>query len=471
MLRRNITCVALEPSLCHNKVAYFVKMREAGGRPEANCFAPSQMRIPMKKYFLRAALVASLSMFAVGTSFVSNPAYAADKPKISSSIAKPLSDAQKALQAKDWATAIAKCKEAQGASDLTDYDKFMIDYFLGFAYFNSGDLKDAGVAYAAAAQIPNMPEDDHKSTLHNAILLAAQQNDYKTIVTLGQIAVKENQLDTAVAGELAIAYYNLNDLDNAKTYAQKSIDLAKAAGKTPERQAYQVLVFAQSKQKDLAGETQSFETMSNLYGNPEDWGHLLDLSLADLSTANRQFRDIAALDIYRLRIVTGASTVAEDYRAMADAATLLRTYGDAQTALKTGIAKGAFTQSQAASALAKANADARKDEPILPQAEASAAKQKSADEDVSVAEAYFGYGRYADAARVAQNALGKSGPKVAEARLLLGMSQAMQGDSATAAQTLQSADGDAAIAKVAHLWWLYATRKYGAAPATPAAAH
>jgi tetratricopeptide (TPR) repeat protein len=429
----------------------------------------------MKKKFLRAALVASLSMFAVGTFLATSSAVAAseqpEKPKISKAISKQMSDAQKALQAKDWPTAIAKCKEAEGIADTTDYDKFMIQYFLGFAYFNSGDKKSAGEAYATAAHIPNMPADDHSTTLHNALLLAADQNDYKSIVDLGQIAVKENQLDHAIAGEMAIAYYNLNDLPNAASYAQKSIDLATAAGKTPDRAAYQVLVFCQNKQKDIAGETKTFEQMANLYGNVDDWGHLIDLSLATLSTASKQYREIAALDLYRLRVVTGATSVGEDYKAMADAATILHSPGDARTALKTAVSKGVLTQGQVNAALAKASADAARDEPILAQAEAAAAKQKSADEDMSVGEAYFGYGRYADAARVAQRAIAKGGARTAEAKLLLGMCQVQQGDNTTGAQTLSSVDGDPAMDRVGHLWTLYATRKYGAAPATPAAAH
>lgn len=425
----------------------------------------------MKKKLLRAALVAGLSMFAATATFVAQPAYAADsKPQVSKSIRTQLSDAQKALQAKDWATAIAKCTEAKAATDLTDYDRFMINYFLGFAYFNSGDRAKAAEAYATAAVIPDMPADDHKSVLHNALLLEADQNNYAKVIEVGQVAAKENALDATTAGQVAIAYYNTNDLTNAETFAQKSIDLATAAGKLPERAAYEVIVFSQNKQKDIPGETKTFETMANYYGNADDWGHVIDLALISLSNTGKGFREVAALDLYRLRLLVGATTPAEDYTTMADAAQLLHSYGDVITALETGLSKGVLNQAKVAGMLKKAKADAAADQPILAQAEASAAKSATPDKDLSVAEAYYGYGRYADAARVAQRAAAKGGPKAAQAKLLLGMAQARQGDDATATTTLATVEGDPALAKVAHIWTLYTTRKYGKTPAAAPAA-
>ncbi|MDE2182862.1 MAG: hypothetical protein KGJ78_07555 [Alphaproteobacteria bacterium] len=424
----------------------------------------------MKKNLLRATLVAGLSMFAVTATVTTQPAYAADeKPHISKSISSLMSDAQKALKDKDYATAIAKCKQAQATSDLSDYDHFMIDYFLGFAYFNSGDRASAGAAYADAAKIPGMPADDHRSVVHNALLLAADQNNYPRVVEVGQVADKDNTLDSTTAGQLAIAYYNLKDGANAAVYAQKSIDFATAAGKMPERAAYEVLVFTQYDKKDMTAVTKTFETMCNYYGNQDDWGHLLDLELAALSTATKTYREIAALDIYRLRLLTNATTSGDDYTTMADVATSVRSWGDAKQALEAGVAQGKLQESKVGAQLKKVSADAARDEPIMAQAEAAAAKQKSVDEDLSVGEAYYGYGRYADAARVAQRAIGKGGPRVAEARLLLGMSQVRMGDDATAAQTLASVDVDPAMDRVAHIWSLYATRKYGKTAAAPAA--
>jgi len=73
----------------------------------------------MKKNLLRAVLAASFSLFVAGA--LATPSYAADAPKpptVSKSIGKQLSDAQKAVTAKDWPTAFAKLKEAQTLEQL-----------------------------------------------------------------------------------------------------------------------------------------------------------------------------------------------------------------------------------------------------------------------------------------------------------------------------------------------------------------
>ena len=103
----------------------------------------------MKKNLVRAVLVASLSLFIAGAAFTPTPAVAASsakddgKPKLSKAAAKPLSDAQKAFNAKDFATMLAKTKEAQALPNLTDYDTYIVNYFMGLAYFNAGDKVSA----------------------------------------------------------------------------------------------------------------------------------------------------------------------------------------------------------------------------------------------------------------------------------------------------------------------------------------
>src|SRR5262249_24226848 len=104
--------------------------------------ATDRVRKSMKKNLLRAAVFACLPFCAIGFTAVTIPASAAEKapeaPKVSKSIGKQINDAKKAADAKDWATVIAKSKEARQVPDLTDYDKYLISRFLGVALFNTG---------------------------------------------------------------------------------------------------------------------------------------------------------------------------------------------------------------------------------------------------------------------------------------------------------------------------------------------
>jgi hypothetical protein len=422
----------------------------------------------MKKSLMRAVMVACLPLCAMGVAVVTTPAVAAEKvktPSVSKSISTLISDAKKAGDKKDYQTIIAKCTEALAVPDLTDYDKYAIHRYLGIAYFNVNEHVKAKESLALVILNPATPPEDRKSLITAAVGLAAENNDSPLVIKLGQVAIEQNIASSEVLTTLAIAYYKVDDYPNTVATAQKGIDAAKAEGKLPQYNIYQVQAFSYDKLKDRATSLKVFELMARDYGNPDDWRNVIDLTLEQIALSPKgSMREIAALDLYRLRMTVNATWDAQNYLAMADAAGQLRSWGDAQQALKAGIAKGVLPQAKYGPALNQVNADAKKDEPSLPQLEKLL---KNGKEVMNVAEAYYGYGSYADAARLAQKVMGMGGATATQARLLLAMSQAKMGDETAAAQTLANFSGDAALSKAAHLWNIYLQRTYGrtAAPA------
>lgn len=426
----------------------------------------------MKKSLLRAAMIACLPFCAMGLAVATSPALAADKapeaPKVSKSISKIMSDAKKAMDEKDYKTVVAKCEEAQKTPDITDYDKYLINRFLGVAYFSLGDRDKSRANFAAVIKNPGTPVADRQYLIGPAMSLAAEVNDNAGVIELGKVAIADGVTNPDVLGTLASAYYQTNDFTNAIAYAQKGMDMAVSQGKIPQYGLYQILAFSYDKQKNRTQEVKMFEAMARDYGKPDDWRYLLDFSLELLPAGNKLARQIAALDIYRLRMAVDAAWIPQNYLEAADAAQGIRAFGDARQVLQMGISKGVINQAKVAPLLNQINADAKKDEPALPQVEKIA---KSGKDLVSVAEAYYGYSRYADAARVAQKAVDAGGATVAEAKLVLAMSQVRQGNEAAAKQTLTGFQGDPALVRAAELWNVYLSRKYGAAAAAAPAAH
>jgi len=418
----------------------------------------------MKKSLLRAAVVACLPFCAMALTSA-QAADKADTPKPSKSIAKPLGECQKALNAKDYATTIAKCSEAKATPDLTDYDLYLINRFIGVAYYQTNDRPHAAEAFIAVVKNPASPEEDRHNLLAAAIQLASETNNAAAVGDLAQIAMKTPTVNPDVFAPIAQFYYSANDSQNTILYAQKGIDLATAQGKLPQYGIYQLLTFSYDKLKDRQNEIKGLTLMARDYGKAEDWKYLLDFSLEFLPKGNKNAAAVAALDIYRLRLVVGADWAASNFLEAADAADSVKAFGDERTFLSMGLQKGAFNAAKVAPLVAKNNADAKKDEPALPQIEKIAKDGKSL---TSVAEAYYGYGRYADAARAAQNAINAGGPFAAEAKLILAMSQVRQGNEAAAKQTLAGFSGDPAFMRVADLWNVYLNRHVAAA--APAAA-
>ncbi len=425
----------------------------------------------MKKSLLRAAIVACLPFCAMGLAVVATPAQAAEKaaeaPKISRSISKLMIDAKKALDDKDYKTAVAKCEEAAKATDLTDFDKYYINRIAGVAYFSLGDRDKARQAFVSVIKNPATPASDREYLIGPAMSLAAEVNDNATVIELGKIAIADNTTNPDVLGTLASAYYQTNDLTNAVAYAQKGLDAANAQGKVPQYGLYQILAFSYDKEKDRKNEVKMFEQMARDYGKPDDWGYLLDFSLELLPQGSKGSREIAALDLFRLRLIVGATWSPQNYLEAEDAAQAIRSWGDAQQVLNMGIDKGVINKAKIGPTLNQINSDARKDMPALPQVEKIA---KSGKDLVGVAEAYYGYQRYADAERVAQRAIAAGGPTVAEAKLVLAMSQVRQGNEAAAKQTLANFQGDAPLTRVADLWNFYLSRRYTQQAAAPAPA-
>lgn len=406
-----------------------------------------------------AAALAALCCAAVGSQ-----ALASSSPKLSASVGKPLVDAQKLLQSGDAQGALAKVKEAQAASgDHTDYDNYIINFMLTQCYVKLNDMADADVAAEAAAESPAMPDDQKQMVVHVALQLSAQQQHWQKTIAYGQQLAGTPGLDEPAVADLAVAYYNTGDMAHAQQYAQQDIDMAKAAGQPPNQTALQIVMNAQVKQNNQAGAAQTLEQLAMSSGDPRAWGELINNSLGTAGMNDTYF-----LDICRLLDFSGVISQPDDYLQLARAAAQGGYPAEAVKVFEQGIAAGKITQAQAGATLRKARGDAAADARDLPQFAKAAEHAKTGEQDVKMAEDYWGYGRYADAEAAARRALAKGGLKSpAEGQLMLAMSIAAQGRTDEAITAFGQVTGNAAALRTAHLWtiWLQSKKQPAAQPA------
>ncbi|GEM_PF-1224673 len=433
----------------------------------------------MFKNMLRALALASLSLFVTTAVVAPTAAYAADKSKKDGDSAKKMSkgvsklavEAGKLMEAKDWQGAIAKLTEAQAKADQTDYDKYIVNYYLGVCNVRLNDFKTSADFFYAAALVPNVPVEDHNDVVAKTLMVTANTNNYARIVEISKsLVTSDAQLTEMLAMIIGTAYHNIGDYQNAIAYANKSIDIAVAAGRTPDHEVYQTLLSSYGHLKNLPEQVKLLEKMCSLFGRPDDWSYLNDVTFNAMSTiGSKGNRETAAFFLYRLRLIVKADASTEDYQLAADLAFDQNSPGDVVNALSRAEAAGKIT-AKGRALLAKSRNDARADEATLSKAETAVAKAPNGTQAVSVAEGYFGYGKYADAARVAQVAVGKGGPKLNEALMVLGAAQTMLGQDDAAAATFARVKGDKAFERVAQIWTIYATRKYGRVQTAPASA-
>ena len=419
----------------------------------------------MKMKSIRAALAAGL--FGAASLVALHAAAAADAPsgpKVSAAVSKPLGDAQTLMKAGDLKGAMDKINEAAALPNLSADDTYVINEFRANAAVGLKDYDTATIAFEAMADSPSMPADQKASTLHNAIILATNAKHYAKAVQYGAELQAIGPLDDKDAAALSEAYYYTNDYAHAKEMAQKSIDTAKAAGQLPDRGALQIVMNSDANSKDEAGAEATLEELAGDYGDPSDWGQILDIALG-----TKGLRDIDALYLNRLRIVTGATGKADDYLLVGNVALQMGFPGEARAALEQGIQKGVISEGGKAGAmLAQARSKAAVDEKSIG-AQIAAGDKQGGEYNVKLAEALYGYSRFADSEAAARRAIAKGGTKdPTEASMVLAMALTGEGKYSDAVTTFQSVSGGPATNKAAHLWTVYAQHKV--APPAPAAA-
>jgi hypothetical protein len=430
---------------------------------------PARDRLPraikeeaMMKTFVRAAFVASLMGGMVCTAaLLPPPARAADDskakkdqgPGISKEVMIPLYAAQKAMQDGDYPTAMEKIKAAEAVPVRTPEDDYQINKFKAYIALDLKDNDTAFAAFEAMANSPMLVDEDKVQTYTNAFVLSAMLKNNDNVIKYGKLLDAVKPLDDKGLAIISQAYYLNKDVPDANTYAQKSVDAAKAEGKDADPFVLQLLLNLQAKTNPNAA-VETLEQIAASDPSPNSYQQLTGLALATPG-----IRDLDALYIYRLRFMAGGMKVSDDYTIMANIALQLGYPEEAKEVLEQGVNTGKVESGYgtAGGLLAKAKTDSAADRAALPQIAAAADKSKTGEQDVKLAEDYWGYGRYADAEAAARRAIAKGGLKdPSEGNLILGISLVAQGKNIEAQEPLSKVDGSQARAKAGHLWYLFA---------------
>ena len=383
----------------------------------------------------------------------SAPAMGADKgPSVSRDVGQHLQDAIKALNAKDYKTALAAVQAAQGVSGQSDYDKFKINEFLSIVYNDMDDKVSAEAPAAAAANSTVVPDSEKPEIYIRAMVLAEDNKHYDQAIKFGKQFEALGKPDSRVTEELLQAYMNAGDTADTAIYVKKVKDAEIAAGKMPDQALLDTEFNMKIKAHDQDGAAQVLLELAIDYNESRDWSQLLDVVFA---TKGLREKDIVHLG--RLFFATGAPVPPDDANFIAEATNHLGYYGDAQTAVD----KGAKPVPGLAGKVAA-------DKKSLGQQIAAGPKQ-GGQYNLKLAEALYGYGRYADAETAARAAIAKGDvADPSDVQLVLGEALFSQGKYAEAAQTFAGVKGGGpATGRIASIWQQYAQVK--ARPATAAA--
>jgi tetratricopeptide (TPR) repeat protein len=369
-------------------------------------------------------------------------------PQVRVSVGKPLNEAMKLVDMKDFAGALAKVREADAVMDKTPFEDYSISKYMGFIAINQPmpDYTAATAAYNRQIASGGAPDAEKAAMYSIAARLNYQAMAYADVIKDSAELQKLEPLDDTGYLVLIQSYYNTNDFVNAAASAKVEIAAKIAANMKPTEDVLGLLLNAQIKNMDEGGARQTLDQLATISAKPEVWGQVMDFALGTMGISDHQL-----LNLYRLSILTGTMKDT-DFLAMATIDLQNGLPAEAKAVLTKGNKPGDL--------LNQANMFLARDQQALPALAAEAAKQTNGEIDVKLGESYYTYGRYDEAVAAIQKGIEKGSLKdTADAQTTLGIALLAAGKKADALAALDKAAATAgAGAQVAHVWSLYGRR-------------
>jgi hypothetical protein len=402
-------------------------------------------------------LMAFMCCSAISPAFSADKADKGDSQKISRTIAKEITAAQKAMQAQQWSEALKNLEAAETKSPLTTYDKKTIYEFKGICYVRLNNLKAGQTAYEAALATGGYPPEDLPKTYRLLFQLAATNQQPAKAIEYGKQASDAgaaNDNDLMIMSQL---YYQLKDCKNSAVWGDKSIAAFKKAGEPPKEVLYQLKLQCASDANETPAMIAALYDLVRLTNKTNYWNNLIRLERQD------ERDDHNTLMIYRLMYDTNSMQADTDFIEMAQLLGDAALPGEAQMVLEKAGTSGVLKdehKERTNRLLASMKTRADTDKKGLPALEAEATKNPAGQLDVKLGEVYFGTGDYQGAVTAITRGIGKGQIKqLDEAYVYLGRAQVALKNNAEAKKAFVQLKTVPNISqRVLKLWELYADK-------------
>lgn len=412
------------------------------------------MKSIAKKTLSATALAVAL---AIGAGVAAPASFAAEqKPSVSKAATKPIADAQKAIQAKNFEAAIAKLNEVDAIPTRTPYDIYAAAQLRAYALGQLGRTMDALPFYVAELESGFMTPEDASRISRGVTQLFYQNKDYAKSVEWGQKTLAAGYGDADTWFFIAHSLHFQKKYGEAIQVVNDYLSDAMKKGEKPKENHLLVMLQASAQSRDNGNVMKGLETLVQYYPKTEYWRDLLVTvrDAAGRGTASENY----TFNIYRLMRETGALKEANDFLEMAQLGVSQGSPGEAGDALRRGAADSAFgTESEKAAAAklqqtSKGLEDA--DRAGLAKFEVEAKAAKGGEGDVRLGQAFLSYDQSEKAVEAIQRGIGKGSLRNAdEAQILLGIAYLRLNRKADAAMAFAAVKGtDARFATLSRLW-------------------
>jgi len=377
--------------------------------------------------------------------------------KISKKVDKPMSEAEKAFNAKNWDEVLLKVTEAEAVPvEKTLWDQYWIHEFRGRAYLSQEKYAEAAKELEPGLSSPCMDAADKPARARMLLQIAYRLKEYPKVIEVGNKYLETNK-DPDIASYVGNAYYATDDFTNTRRIMTEVVAQQEATSKPPEELTYRILQGACIKLKDMACVADQLEKLVIHYPKPNYWQDLMSVLMAGTPTSKPNNNQL--LNMWRLADNANVLEDPSEYLEMAQLAVGQGLPGEALAVLEKGTQKNVFTRAsqkeQATQLITEAKAAIALDKSTLDKQDASARAKPTGDSDVKLGAAYLSYGDTAKAIDALQRGIGKGGVKNPDdAGLLLGIAQLRAGNKPEAAKAFKTVTKDPTMTRIAKLWLL-----------------
>lgn len=394
-----------------------------------------------------AATVAVICGIGVGVTFA-----APSDHTVREQIGKPLQQAEKLLQEKQYRKTLDLLKTASAVSGKSPYEEYAIDEITAAAKIGSGDYTGAVQALQAVIATKVLPEDETSKRRLSIAQLEYQMKDFPGAVAAAESYYQHGGTGIEARRLIAQSYYLEHDYADAAKTIVAALDAEAHAGQPPDEALLLSLASSDYNLKNWRGYIGALGQLVASHPKHEYW-----VEVCDAVGQQPGFAPRLQLDLDRLRASVGAMNTGEQFVTAAELALTLGFPGDAKSFLQRGYAVGVLGKGHDAAREKRlvdlAERQSQEDMQGLP-AQANAANASNDGLALEkLGEAYASYGRYDAAAKTLASSLKKGGLKNPEdAELHLGVVDLAAGRAAQAREILNRMKGADGTENLARLW-------------------
>jgi tetratricopeptide (TPR) repeat protein len=374
------------------------------------------------------------------------------QPKISNAARKEIVALQTAVNAKDTA-AIPGAVAAAKAKAKTKDDNYVVAQLQLKAAVDAKDNAAIATGIEAVLASGALPAAETTPLYNSLGQLRFNAKQYDQAAAAFENVLKADPANAEATVMLAETRNGQGRTAEAVAMIQKAIAAKVAAGQKADESWYKRAV-ALSFNARMPNAAALGRDWVAAYPTAKNWRETI--RVYQMSSG---LDDASLIDSMRLARATGGLQGENDYFRFANQLVSRGFPGEAKAVLEQGFAANAISKTKPtfSQIYTLASSRAQGDQASLAASAAAAKAAPDAKKAMVTAEAYYGYGDYAQAAELLRVALTKPGVDKDLANLRLGMALAQAGDKAGATAALNAAGG--AQAEVAKLWLTYLTQK------------